>query len=122
MYKTKMFFMDCYESPNSGNTMLCFSENQVSPEDVANVKSHNETVRNGNVMAKFAGKAVQTYGSFKQVDSGEQVIVPLNGKYNFEPAQLEKMREIKHSIIKGEPVTYKSGRKSTFRFLGKLDV
>jgi len=119
--KMKMFFMETYKSPKSGKTNLVFSEEKVSPEVVESVQQHNETVRSGNVMAKFAGKAVQTYGEFKQVDSGIQVIVPLNGVYNFEPSEIDKMREKKHSIIKGQPVTYSSGRESTFRFLGKLD-
>ena len=119
--KMKLWFMETYKSPKSGKTNLVFSEEKVQPEEVESVKQHNETVRNGNVMAKFAGKTVQTYGEFKQVDSGVQVIVPLNGKYNFSPEELDKMREKQHSIIKGQPVTYSSGKESTFRFLGKLD-
>ena len=117
----EMFFMETYKSPKSGKTNLVFSEEEVSPEEVEAVQQPNETVRGGNVMAKFAGKAVKTYGEFKQVESGIQVIVPLNGKYNFAPEELTKMREKKHSIIKGQPITYKSGRESTFRFLGKLN-
>ena len=119
--KKVMFFMETYKSPKSGKTMLVFSENQVSQEEVESVASHNETVRSGSIVTKFAGIAVNTYGSFKQVDSGNQVIVPLNGVYNFTPEKLDKMREGKHNVIQGEPVTYSSGNQSTFRFLGKLD-
>tara|TARA_B100000902_G_C26617723_1_gene578264 strand:- start:72 stop:437 length:366 start_codon:yes stop_codon:yes gene_type:complete len=117
----KMFFMETYNSPKSGKTMLVFSDKQVDQDELTDVQQHNEVVRNGSITTKFAGIAVQTYGSFKQVDSGDQVIVPLNGKYEFTDEQLTKMRDKKHSIIKGEPVEYKSGNKSTFRYLGKLD-
>jgi len=120
--KKKMFFMETYKSPKSGKTMLVFSENQVSQEEVESVASHNETVRQGSVVTKFAGIAVNTYGSFKQTNSGEQVIVPLNGVYNFSPEKLDTMRATTHSIIQGEPVTYSSGNVSTFRYLGKLDM
>ena len=115
-----MYFMETYKSPKSGKTMLVFSENQVSQEEVESVAKHNDTVRNGSITVNFAGKAVQTYGSFKQVDSGNQVIVPLNGEYNFSPVELDKMRQTTHNVIQGEPVTYSSGNQSTFRFLGKL--
>lgn len=115
-----MYFMETYKSPKSGKTMLVFSENQVSQEEVESVAKHNDTVRNGSITVNFAGKAVQTYGSFKQVDSGNQVIVPLNGEYNFSPVELNKMRQTTHNVIQGEPVTYSSGNQSTFRFLGKL--
>ena len=120
--KKEMFFMETYKSPKSGKTMLVFSENQVSQEEVESVKQHNDTVRNGSIVTKFGGISVNTYGSFKQVESGNQVIVPLNGEYNFSPDKLDQMREKKHSIIQGEHVEYSSGNKSTFRFLGKLDV
>ena len=116
----KLFFMETYKSPKSGNTMLVFSENQVSQEEVDRVNKHNETVRNGNISVNFAGKAVKTYGSFQQVDSGVQVIVPLKGTYDFSSPELDKMRERTHNVIQGEPVEYSSGNKSTFRFLGKL--
>ena len=115
-----MYFMETYKSPKSGKTMLVFSENQVSQEEVESVAKHNDTVRNGSITVNFAGKAVQTYGSFQQVDSGNQVIVPLNGEYNFSPVELDKMRQTTHNVIQGEPVTYSSGNQSTFRFLGKL--
>ena len=115
-----MFFMETYKSPKSGNTMLVFSENQVSQEEVDRVSKHNETVRNGSITVNFGGKTVKTYGSFQQVDSGNQVIVPLNGEYNFSPVELDKMRQTSHSVLQGEPVEYSSGNKSTFRFLGKL--
>jgi len=118
--KKEMFFMETYKSPKSGKTMLVFSENQVSQEEVDRVTEHNNTVRNGSITVNFGGKSVKTYGSFQQVNSGNQVIVPLNGEYNFSPVELDKMREKKHSILQGEPVTYSSGNQSTFRFLGKL--
>ena len=117
-----MFFMETYKSPKSGKTMLVFCENQVSQEEVEEVNQHNESVRNGSMVTKFAGISVNTYGTFKQVNSGNQVIVPLNGVYNFSPEKLDKMRETTHNVIQGEPVEYSSGNKSTFRFLGKLDV
>jgi hypothetical protein len=117
----EMFFMETYKSSRSGKTMLVFSDKKVDQEELTSVQEHNDTVRSGSITTKFAGIAVQTYGSFKQVDSGDQVIVPLNGAYDFTPEQLTKMSEKKHSIIKGEPVEYKSGNKSTFRYLGKLD-
>jgi hypothetical protein len=116
----EMFFMETYKSPKSGNTMLVFSDNKVSPKEVESVNKHNESVRTGSITVNFAGKAVQTYGSFKQVNSGDQVIVPLSGEYNFSPDELTKMRETTHSVIQGEPVEYSSGNKSTFRYLGKL--
>ena len=112
--------METYKSPKSGNTMLVFSEKQVSQEDVDRVSTHNESVREGSITVNFAGKAVKTYGSFQQVDSGNQVIVPLNGEYNFNPEELDKMRGTTHSVIQGDPVEYSTGNKSTFRFLGKL--
>ena len=115
-----MFFMETYKSPKSGKTMLVFSENKVSQEEVDRVAKHNDTVRNGSITVNFAGKAVQTYGAFQQVNSGNQVIVPLNGEYQFSPVELDKMREKTHHVIQGEPVTYSSGNQSTFRFLGKL--
>jgi hypothetical protein len=114
--------METYKSPKSGKTNLVFSENEVSQEEVDNVRTHNEVVKSGSIECKFGGISVQTYGTFKQVDSGDQVVVPLNGKYNFTPQKLDEMRNKKHSIIKGEPVEYKSGNKSTFRYLGKLDL
>ena len=114
--------METYKSPNSGKTMLVFSENKVSQEEVESVRTHNETVRNGSIVTKFAGISVNTYGSFKQTNSGDQVIVPLNGEYNFSPDKLDAMRQHTHSIIQGEPVTYSSGNVSTFRYLGKLDM
>ena len=116
----KLHFMETYKSPKSGKTMLVFSENKVSQEEVDRVAAHNETVRGGSITVNFAGKAVKTYGAFAQVDSGNQVIVPLNGEYNFSPVELDKMRDTTHSVIQGEPVTYSSGKESTFRFLGKL--
>ena len=112
--------METYKSPKSGKTMLVFSENKVSQEEVDRVAEHNETVRGGSITVNFACKAVKTYGSFLQVESGNQVIVPLNGEYNFSPIELDKMRHNTHSVIQGEPVTYSSGKESTFRFLGKL--
>ena len=115
-----MFFMETYKSSTSGKTMLVFSDKKVDQDELLSVNDHNETVRSGSITTKFAGIAVQTYGSFKQVDSGDQVVVPLNGKYEFTEAQLEKMYEKEHNIIQGEPVTYSSGKESTFRYLGKL--
>jgi|TARA_B110000858_G_scaffold132101_1_gene150259 hypothetical protein len=120
--KKKMFFMETYKSPKSGKTMLVFSDNQVSQEEVEGVRAHNETVSAGSIVTKFAGIDVNTYGSFKQTNSGDQLIVPLNGVYNFSPEKLTKMRESTHNVIQGEPVTYSSGNKSTFRYLGKLDM
>ena len=117
-----MYFMGTYKSSTSGKTILEFSDKKVSQQEVDEVRSHNETVRSGSIECKFAGVSVQTYGTFKQVDSGDQVIVPLNGKYNFTPEKLDEMRNKKHSILKGEPVTYPSGNVSTFRYLGKLDL
>lgn len=115
-----MFFMETYKSPKSGNTMLVFSDKKVSQEEVDSVNKHNETVRNGSITVNFAGKAVKTYGSFQQIDSGDQVIVPLAGEYNFSPNELDRMRQTTHNVIQGEPVEYSSGNKSTFRYLGKL--
>ena len=120
--KIKMEFMDCYVSPKSGNTNLVFSEKKVSQEEVDSVKEHNEKVRSQSVTTSFGGQKVETYGSFKQVESGNQVIVPLKKKYNWTPEQLTELRSKKHPIIVGEPITYSSGNKSTFRYLGKLDV
>ena len=118
----KMFFMETYKSSKSGNTMLVFSDKQVDQDELLSVNDHNDTVRSGSITTKFAGVAVKTYGSFRQVDSGDQVVVPLNGKYEFTEQQLEKMYDKQHTIIKGDPVTYSSGKESTFRYLGKLDV
>ena len=118
--KKEMFFMETYKSPKSKKTMLVFSENQVSQDELDSVNDHNETVRSGKITVNFGGKTVNSYGSFRQVDSGNQLIVPLNGEYNFSPKELTKMREVTHSVIQGDPVTYSSGNESTFRFLGRL--
>ena len=69
-----MFFMETYKSSRSGKTMLVFSDKKVDQEELTSVQEHNDTVRSGSITTKFAGIAVQTYGSFKQVDSGDQVI------------------------------------------------
>ena len=112
--------METYKSPKSKKTMLVFSENQVSQDELDSVNKHNDTVRAGSITVNFAGKAVKSYGSFQQVDSGNQIIVPLNGEYNFSPTELTKMREATHSVIQGDPVKYSSGNESTFRYLGRL--